>query len=152
MCFVFEHKWVFHTDMSPFLIVLARECELGTARGGPLSLLISVSVMLMYNYPSKFAGQIHLCDKKGGRGDEGWTGWNSNFNLYASINTQWQVQLLSEPNSKTRLLWKCWVTQGAQESCMRSGGFGLIIRAFWPKCPRTARDMTRLIILGSSLL
>lgn len=72
-CF-FEHKWVFRTDMNVFFDWAGKGVQAGHRVGSALSLLISVSVLLMYNYPSKFAGQIHLWDKRGGRGDERWMG------------------------------------------------------------------------------
>lgn len=72
-CF-FEHKWVFHTDMNASFDWAGEGVRAGHRVGSAFSLLISVSVLLMYNYPSKFAGQIHLWDKRGERGDERWMG------------------------------------------------------------------------------
>lgn len=53
------------------------------SKGCKIPLFISASLLLMYNYPSEFAGQINLWDK---RGDETFMGVNSYFSFYASIN------------------------------------------------------------------
>ena len=57
-CFVFEHKWVFHTDMNSFLIALA-ECECDRAPS-PSSSQYLVWCTIM----PPTAGQIHSLDTR----------------------------------------------------------------------------------------
>ena len=56
-----------------FWLCRRRSMSRAQYRERPLTSHLSICVV-MYNYASKFAGQIHLWDTRGGRGDERWMG------------------------------------------------------------------------------